>query len=79
MAYSVYVIKNLKNGIYIGQTNNLDDRIRRHNNNTEKYTKNKGPFELIYSEKFDTRAEAMKREKMLKSGKGREWIKSNLL
>jgi len=79
MAYFVYIIKNLKNNIYIGQTNNLDDRIKRHNNNTEKYTKNKGPFGLIYSEKFATRAEAMKREKMLKFGKGREWIRNNLL
>ena len=65
--------------MYIGHTNNLDDRLERHNNNREKSTKNKGPWALIHSEKFKTRAEAMKREKEMKSGKGREWLKNNFL
>jgi predicted GIY-YIG superfamily endonuclease len=34
---------------------------------------------MIYSEQYATRSEAMKRERFLKSGQGREWIKQNLL
>jgi predicted GIY-YIG superfamily endonuclease len=34
---------------------------------------------LIYSEEKETRSDAMKREKYLKSGQGREWIKENIL
>jgi putative endonuclease len=45
-----------------------------------RYTyKQKGPWRLIYSEEHATRSEAMKREKFLKSGQGREWIKDNIL
>lgn len=79
MIYFVYILRNENNQIYIGQTNNIDDRLRRHNSNYQKYTKNKGPWTLLYREEFATRAEAMLREKHLKGGKGREWIKSSLL
>lgn len=78
MKYFVYIILNKNDQIYIGQTNNLEDRLLRHNSGTQKYTKGKGPFELIYFEQFQTRSEAMKREKALKSGKGREWIRKNI-
>jgi len=45
-----------------------------------RYTyKQKGPWQLIHKEKYSTRGEAMKREKFLKSGRGREWIKANIL
>ena len=77
--YWVYILKNSQNRIYIGQTNNLDSRIKRHNNNEEISTKNRGLFNVIHQEIYRTRSEAMRREKQLKSGKGREWIKNNLL
>ncbi|KKP68123.1 MAG: hypothetical protein UR66_C0008G0031 [Candidatus Moranbacteria bacterium GW2011_GWE1_35_17] len=76
--FFIYILQNKKEQIYIGQTNNLDNRLYRHNNNESKYTKNKGPWNIIYSKGFDTRAEVMKEEKFLKSGKGREWIKNNI-
>jgi predicted GIY-YIG superfamily endonuclease len=45
-----------------------------------RYThKQKGSWHLIYSEELATRSEAMQREKFLKSGQGREWIKDNIL
>ena len=45
-----------------------------------RYTyKQKGPWRLIYSEEQSTRGEAMEREKFLKSGQGRDWIKANIL
>jgi len=73
--YYVYVLKG-KNGItYVGQTNNLLDRLARHNGNRSRYTKGKGPFKLVLSEEYGTRSEAVRREKSLKGGKGREWLK----
>ena len=77
MEYFVYVLKNSEGVLYIGQTKDLNDRIIRHNTNRSKYTKNKGPYKLIYKEQFSSRSESMKREKELKSGKGRAWIKEN--
>ncbi|MCK5021885.1 MAG: GIY-YIG nuclease family protein [Candidatus Pacebacteria bacterium] len=77
--YYVYILKNNKNQTYIGQTKNLDDRLERHNSGREKYTKNKGVFEIIYKESYNTRSQAILREKMLKGGKGREWIKNTIL
>jgi putative endonuclease len=45
-----------------------------------RYTyKQKGSWRLIHSEEYATRSDAMKREKFLKSGQGREWINSNIL
>ena len=77
--FFVYILKSDKDYIYIGQTKDLEDRLIRHNSNRSKYTKNKGPFRIIYKEVFKTRTEAMKREKELKSGKDREWLKNNVI
>ena len=64
--------------IYIGHTSDLGRRLREHNDKAQrksKYTrKNKGPWQLIHSEQHKARIEAMKREKFLKSGQGREWL-----
>jgi putative endonuclease len=62
--------------LYVGHTNNIGRRIIEHNSGLSPYTKNKGPWEIIYSETFNTLGEAIRREKFLKSGKGREFIKS---
>jgi putative endonuclease len=74
--YFVYVIKNNQDRWYIGQTNNIKFRLERHNNNEIKSTKNRGPWKLFHSEKFETRSEAMRREEFLKSGRGRLFLKS---
>ena len=84
MPYWVYLLQNEKTGqIYKGQTSDLESRIRRHNAHepgSKRYThKWEGPWRLIHSEHYSTRSEAMKRERYLKSGQGREWIKSNIL
>lgn len=77
--FYVYILKSLKNGRhYTGLTNNLDHRIREHNSGQTKYTKTAGPFELIYKETYNTRLEASKRERFLKTGKGRELLKQIL-
>lgn len=80
--FYVYAIINNKGKIYIGQTVNLEARLKRHNgllyHETTAYTyKNKeGEWRMIYKEELDTRSEALRREKELKSFRGREYIKS---
>jgi putative endonuclease len=75
MFYS-YIIRSLSTGkLYKGSTNNIENRLWAHNAGLSPYTKGRGPWELIYFEAFQTRAEAMKREKFFKSGKGREYLK----
>jgi putative endonuclease len=77
--YYTYIIKSISNGIlYIGQTNNLSDRIKRHNTNQNKYTKNKGPWELIFHKEFNTRSEAVKLELKLKSIKNKTFLLEKL-
>jgi putative endonuclease len=53
----------------------LDQRVGQHNSGITKSTKNRGLWVLAHSEEFATRAEAMRRERYLKSGKGREELK----
>ncbi len=73
----VYAIKSLsRNYIYVGLTNNLGRRIQQHNQGENRSTKAYTPFVLIYSEKFETRIEARKKEKYLKSGIGKEFLKN---
>jgi predicted GIY-YIG superfamily endonuclease len=69
MSYFVYILKNLHNDLYVGQTNNITKRTKEHLHKTQKaakFTKDHSTFELVYKEEFLTRAEAMKREKQLK-------------
>ena len=78
--YFVYVIENETGRIYIGQTQDLQNRINRHNNlklnKKNSYTsKNKGWWIYIYVEGCDSRAEAKIREKQLKTSRGRNFIK----
>ena len=84
MPYWVYILKNETTGkLYKGQTSDLEKLIERHNSHKSgsmRYTyKQKGPWRLIYPEEYSTRSEAMKRERFLKSGQGREWINDYIL
>jgi putative endonuclease len=73
--FTVYVLQSIKSGAYyVGQTNNLTDRLRRHNANTEKATMGRGPWQLVYCESFQTRQEAWKREEEIKAQKHRAYI-----
>ena len=76
--YFVYAIYNqIHNKIYIGQTYNLDERLRLHNQKVFKgYTARfDGSWRVIYFESLSNRQSALKREKQLKSFRGREFIK----
>lgn len=73
----VYDIRSTtRNYIYIGLTDNLDRRLYQHNSGRNKTTRAYAPFVLIHSETFDTRPEAHSREIYLKSGVGKELLKS---
>jgi len=75
--FYVYAIKsNIRNYIYVGLTNNIERRITEHNKGENKTTKPYKPFKLIYSEECETREKAREREKYLKSGIGKEFLKS---
>lgn len=79
--YTIYAIYNENaKKFYIGQTQDLVERLRLHNDHTFKsYTSRfPGDWKLIYKESLSTRPEALKREKQLKSYRGREFIKSYL-
>lgn len=76
--YSVYLIKNLKNGkIYVGSTSkNSKERLEEHNKGTNKWTKGNRPFQLVYYEEYVCSTDARKREKFLKSGVGNKIVKA---
>lgn len=79
--FYTYALISTKNGkFYFGHTKDLERRILEHNTKGEKrrFACVNGPWELTLSKKFNTRSEAMRYEKFLKSGKGREYIRRRL-
>jgi putative endonuclease len=69
MSYFVYILRTSSNTLYIGQTNNLEKRLKEHKNKSSKsakYIRYFYGFNLVYSESYSTRKEAMQREKQLK-------------
>ena len=81
--YYVYVIQSSNRKIYIGQTSNIEERLKRHNKEKKSkpvsYTARQGNnWKIIYSEAFESRKEALNREKELKSHKGRDWLRQNI-
>jgi putative endonuclease len=72
-SFHVYVLRSAVTGrSYVGSTGDLNDRLRRHNDGRSKATKHGVPWELIHSEEFATKSQAVQRELFLKSGKGRD-------
>ena len=69
MIYYLYILRTSSNTLYVGQTNNLDKRVKEHQNKKSrgaKYTRSFEFVKLVYKEKYLTRIEAMKREAQLK-------------
>ena len=74
--YIVSVIQSQKDGrLYKGFTINLEKRLQEHNAGKTKSTKSYLPWILVYSEEVTNRIEAREREKYLKSGIGRDYLK----
>ncbi len=67
--YFIYILRTSSNTLYIGQTNDLEKRIKEHKNKSSKsakYIRYFSSFELVHNEKHSTRSEAMRREAQLK-------------
>jgi putative endonuclease len=77
--FYAYVIKSVNEDyFYKGHCENLDLRIKQHNLGMTKSIVPFLPFELVYFEEFETRDEAIKREKYFKTAAGRKYLKNKL-
>jgi putative endonuclease len=80
--FFVYVLQNPDGKLYVGQTEDLTRRSQQHNDPAHRLTKTTkrfgGPWKFVYSEQMVSRSAALAREKALKSGQGRAWLKGRL-
>jgi len=76
--FTVYILYSEKyKKTYTGMTSDLGERFRSHNElGTKGWTKNFRPWVIIHTEEYINKSDALKREKYLKSGVGREFISS---
>jgi Fic family protein len=73
--FCIYVLKCSDGSFYIGQSENFPKRLSEHRSEKVVWTAPRLPVEPIHWEVFDSREEAVKREKDLKTGYGRKWLK----
>lgn len=77
--YYTYVLKSLRDkDLYVGQTDDLKNRLFRHNKGLVRATKHRRPLELVYYEACKFKQDAVNREKSLKTGFGRAYLKRRL-
>ena len=77
--FTVYVLRSLSSSkLYIGQSADIARRLAEHDAGLARYTSSRGPWQLIFREDYNTRSEAMRREKFLKSGQGRDMLNGML-
>ena len=77
--YYVYILQSLKSKKwYTGSTNDLRKRFKDHQKNLSSYTKGRGPFKLIYYEASLHEEDARVRERYLKTGMGKRYLKNRL-
>jgi len=77
--YFTYVLKSLKdNQLYIGWTNDLISRLKEHNDGKVVSTSKRKPFIILYYEVCNMKEDAIGREKSLKTGFGRAYLKRRL-
>lgn len=79
MNFYVYLLESIKDGQwYTGYTKNLEKRLNQHNKGYNFSTKSRVPFRLIYCEISLNENDAIAREKYLKSGMGKRYLKNRL-
>lgn len=76
--FYTYVLMNNNNRPYIGFTYDLWKRFKEHNDKKSTYTKYRGPYKLIYYEACLDENDARQKEKYLKSGTGKRYLKNRL-
>ena len=73
--FSFYILFSKKlNRYYIGSTQNLSERLRKHNSNHRGFTGKANDWEVVYTETFETKTLAYARERQVKSWKSRKAI-----
>ena len=76
IVFHAYVRQSDKTGRrYTGSCEDLEERLRRHNAGETASTKHGVPWRVVYTESFATRAEAVRRERELKTGRGRDELR----
>ena len=79
MSYYVYILQSEKDErYYIGSTSNIEQRLAWHNAGKQRSTKSRIPFVIVHTEEFESKTEALKREKQIKSYKGGNAFKALL-
>jgi putative endonuclease len=69
----VYVLRSERTGRrYVGSCDDVPARVDQHNRGKTNSTKSGVPWKLVHQEEFQTRAQAIHRERQLKKGKGQE-------
>ena len=77
--FYVYILESKSDGkLCIGYTGDLRRRFAQHNAGNSKSTKSRSPFGLIYYEAYENKKDAQTKEKFLKTGWGRAYLKRNL-
>ena len=76
--FYTYVLMNGKKRLYTGFTNDLRKRLKEHNDKRSTYTKYRGPYKLIYYEACIDENDAKQRERYLKTGRGKCYLKGRL-
>jgi len=77
--FFVYALQStIAKRIYVGMSSDVERRLLEHNSGKTKSTKGYKPWILFYKEVFEIRTEARQREKYLKSGCGKEYLKKIL-
>jgi len=75
----VYVLRSLKDGrLYTGSTGDLRRRLDEHNKRQVEATKHMAPFEVVYYEACQSKYDALRREKYLKTIYGKRYLKNRL-
>ncbi|MCA9381877.1 GIY-YIG nuclease family protein [Candidatus Dojkabacteria bacterium] len=78
MFYTYVLYSYTDHKLYIGYTNDLQKRLNKHNRGLVKATRNRIPLKLIYYEACLSEINAISREKQLKTGFGRAYLKRRL-
>lgn len=74
--YYVYIIESQEGYTYTGMTEDLELRLSQHNNKSLSFWTKRGTnWKVIHTELYENKSEGLKREKWLKSGVGREFVK----
>ncbi len=74
MWYVYIIYSEIIHKYYTGATDDLEWRLQRHNQGWGRYTKCGIPWKIVYTEKFKTKSEALKREREIKRRKSRKYI-----